>query len=135
MQDLIRRITVGRTPKIHKIALTPGDTVEVSVRVKEGEKERIQKYKGLVIKVQGSGITRAFTVRKISSGVGVERTFPFSSPAIDNIQLIARGQVRRAKLYYIRNLEGKKARISGELVSSNEAASSKEAFEKKESAN
>lgn len=99
-----------------------GDTVAVSVKVKEGEKERIQIYRGLVIKMQGAGHNRAFTVRKVSSGVGVERTFPFSSPSVDKVELIARGQVRRSKLYYLRNLAGRKARLTSEMVTDGEGA-------------
>ena len=97
-------------------SFSPGDTVEVYVRVKEGEKERIQVFKGLILKIQGSGCGRSFTVRKISYGVGVERTFPFTSPFIQKVKLVSRGEVRRAKLYYIRNLRGKAARIKSELA-------------------
>jgi large subunit ribosomal protein L19 len=114
MLELIRRVTLKRHNKKALAEFSPGDTVEVSVKVKEGEKERIQIYKGVVLKVQGSGIGRSFTVRKISDGVGVERTFPFASPAVDKVEVIARGQVRRSKLYYLRGLEGKKARITSE---------------------
>ena len=114
MLELIRRVTLNRHKKKPLAEFAPGDTVEVSVRVKEGEKERIQVYKGVVIKVQGAGIGRSFTVRKISDGVGVERTFPFASPAVEKVDVVARGKVRRGKLYYLRSLEGKKARISSE---------------------
>ena len=117
MADLIREITLKKTPKNKNIAdFTPGDTVGVHVRIKEGDKDRVQLYKGVVLKIQGSGVTRSFTVRKISAGVGVERTFPFSSPAVDRVELIARGQVRRSKLYFLRNLKGKAARLTSELV-------------------
>lgn len=88
-----------------------GDTVEVHVRVIEGDKERIQVFKGVVIKFHGSGSTRTFTVRKISEGIGVERIFPLNSPMILKIKIASRGQVRRAKLYYLRKLTGKAARI------------------------
>lgn len=88
-----------------------GDTVEVHVRVIEGDKERIQVFKGVVIKFQGFGSTRTFTVRKISGGIGVERIFPLDSPMILKIKIASRGQVRRAKLYYLRKLTGKAARI------------------------
>jgi len=89
----------------------PGDTVRLSVRVVEGGKERIQTYEGLVIKRQGSGLTETFTVRRVSYGVGVERTFPLHSPRLDKIQVLRHGKVRRAKLYYLRDLTGKAARI------------------------
>lgn len=88
-----------------------GDTVEVDVRIIEGSKERIQKFKGIVIAIKGSGVQESFTVRKISSGFGVERIFPLHSPIIKTIRKLATGRVRRAKLYYLRNLTGKKARI------------------------
>ena len=92
-------------------AFKAGDTVEVDVRIIEGAKERIQKFKGVVIAIKGSGIQETFTVRKISSGFGVERIFPMHSPKIKAIRKIATGRVRRAKLYYLRNLTGKAARI------------------------
>ncbi|MBV8788591.1 MAG: 50S ribosomal protein L19 [Mycobacterium sp.] len=89
----------------------PGDTINVHVKVIEGAKERIQVFKGVVIRRQGGGIRETFTVRKESYGVGVERTFPVHSPTIDHIQVVTRGDVRRAKLYYLRELRGKKAKI------------------------
>jgi large subunit ribosomal protein L19 len=89
----------------------PGDTVDVHVKVIEGSKERIQVFKGVVIRRQGGGIRETFTVRKESYGVGVERTFPVHSPNIDHISVVTRGDVRRAKLYYLRELRGKKAKI------------------------
>ena len=88
-----------------------GMTIRVDVKIKEGNKERIQAFEGIVIKVQGSGIGETFTVRKLSSGVGVERTFPINSPLIDKITVIRVGKVRRAKLYYLRSRSGKSARI------------------------
>ncbi|MEO6604045.1 MAG: 50S ribosomal protein L19 [Aeromicrobium sp.] len=88
-----------------------GDTLEVHVRVIEGSRSRIQVFKGVCLKVQGSGIGRTFTVRKISFGVGVERTFPLHTPVIEKIEIATRGDVRRAKLYYLRNLRGKAAKI------------------------
>ncbi len=88
-----------------------GDTVKVHVKVVEGNRERIQVFEGVVIKRRGGGISETFTVRKISYGVGVERTFPVHSPRIDKIEVARRGKVRRAKLYYLRNLRGKAARI------------------------
>lgn len=92
-------------------AFKPGDNVTVNYKIIEGNKERIQSFKGDVIKKQGTGATATFTVRKISDGVGVERVFPFSSPNIDSIVLNKTGHVRRAKLYYQRNRSGKSARI------------------------
>ena len=88
-----------------------GMTIRVDVKIKEGNKERIQAFEGIVIKVQGSGIGETFTVRKLSSGVGVERTFPINSPLIDKITVIRVGKVRRAKLYYLRSRSGKSARV------------------------
>src|SRR3954468_11362005 len=89
----------------------PGDTVRVHVRVVEGDKQRIQVFQGVVIARRGGGTRETFTVRKISGSVGVERIFPMSSPNVDKIEVIRRGRVRRAKLYYLRNLRGKAARI------------------------
>lgn len=88
-----------------------GDTVEVNVKIVEGKTERIQMFKGVVIRRQGGGVRETFTVRKISFQVGVERTFPVHSPVIDHIEVVTRGDVRRAKLYYLRSLRGKKAKI------------------------
>ena len=88
-----------------------GDTVKVHVKVVEGTRARVQIFQGVVIRIHGSGIGRTFTVRKISFGVGVERTFPLHSPIYDEIEVVTRGDVRRAKLYYLRNLRGKAAKI------------------------
>ena len=88
-----------------------GDTVKVHVKVTEGTRSRVQIFQGVVIRVQGSGIGRTFTVRKVSFGVGVERTFPVYTPIVEQIELVTRGDVRRAKLYYLRDLRGKKAKI------------------------
>src|SRR5918995_1168793 len=92
-------------------AFGPGDTVNVHVKVIEGSKERVQVFKGVVLRRQGGGVRETFTVRKESYGVGVERTFPVHSPNIDHIDVVTRGDVRRAKLYYLRELRGKKAKI------------------------
>lgn len=89
----------------------PGDTLNVHVRVTEGNRSRIQVFKGVVIRRQGGGNRETFTVRKLSYSVGVERTFPVHTPAIDKIEVVSRGRVRRAKLYYLRHLRGKAARI------------------------
>jgi large subunit ribosomal protein L19 len=94
----------------------PGDTLKVHVRVKEGNRSRIQVFQGVVIRRQGGGVRETFTVRKISYGVGVERTFPVHSPSIDHIEVITHGRVRRAKLYYLRDLRGKAARIKERRV-------------------
>jgi large subunit ribosomal protein L19 len=94
---------------------TPGDTVIVQVKVKEGERERLQAFEGVVIAISNRGLNSSFTVRKISHGEGVERVFQTYSPLISNIQVKRRGAVRRAKLYYLRALEGKKARIKEDI--------------------
>jgi large subunit ribosomal protein L19 len=90
----------------------PGDTVKLSVRVVEGTRERVQAYEGVVISRSGSGVKEMFTVRRISYGVGVERTFPVHSPRLAKIEVLRKGHVRRAKLYYLRDLTGKAARIT-----------------------
>ena len=89
----------------------PGDTVNVHVKVIEGNRSRVQQFKGVVIRRQGDGVRETFTVRKISFGVGVERTFPVHSPIFEKLEVVTRGDVRRAKLYYLRDLRGKKAKI------------------------
>lgn len=88
-----------------------GDTIRVNYRVREGQKERIQAFEGVCIGKRGAGMGASFTVRKVSGGIGVERVFPFHSPSIGNVQVVRRGRVRRAKLYYLRGLTGKAARI------------------------
>jgi len=94
----------------------PGDTVKVHVKIKEGEKERVQVFQGVVISKRGGMAGATFTVRKVSYGVGVERIFPLHSPAISQIEVVTRGRVRRAKIYYLRNLRGKAARIKDKRV-------------------
>lgn len=89
----------------------PGDTVRVHVKIKEGDKERIQVFQGVVISKRKGGVNATFTVRKVSYGVGVERVFPYHSPIIDKVELVTHGRVRRAKIYYLRKLRGKAARI------------------------
>ena len=89
----------------------PGDTVKVNYKVIEGTRERIQAFEGVVIRRRGGGLSETFTVRRVSYGVGVERTFPLHAPKIDSIEVVRRGKVRRARLYYLRALRGKKARI------------------------
>ncbi len=94
---------------------SPGDTVVVSVKVKEGDRERLQAFEGIVIAIKNRGLNSAFTVRKISHGTGVERVFQTNSPLIDSVKIKRRGDVRRAKLYYLRDLEGKASRIKEKL--------------------
>lgn len=106
----IRIVEAGQLKK-DRGGLVPGDTVRVSVKVVEGEKERIQVFEGVLIRKRGDGASASFTVRRISYGVGVERTFPLHSPRIDKIQVVKRATVRRAKLYYLRDLAGKAARL------------------------
>ncbi|HEX2166998.1 MAG TPA: 50S ribosomal protein L19 [Longimicrobiales bacterium] len=92
-------------------AFDPGDTLRVNVRVREGDKERLQAFEGVCIAKKGGGISETFTVRKVSSGIGVERVFPLHSPSVESVAVVRRGRVRRAKLYYLRALRGKAARI------------------------
>jgi large subunit ribosomal protein L19 len=94
----------------------PGDTVKVHVKIKEGEKERIQVFQGVVIRKRRGNTGATFTVRKVSYGIGVERIFPLHSPVIDKIEIMTRGRVRRARLYYLRNLRGKAARIKEKRI-------------------
>ncbi|MEZ4872612.1 MAG: 50S ribosomal protein L19 [Bdellovibrionales bacterium] len=132
--DLVRRVTFDRHDHQDHPKFKTGDTIEVHVKIKEGDKERIQVFKGVVLKLQGSGMGRSFTVRKVASGVGVERTFPFASPSIAKIDLVARGKVRRNKLYYLRGLSGRAAKIESELVnvkSDDKKASKKESAKNK----
>ena len=106
-KDQIKSLVKGKKiPQFH-----PGDTVRVNVKVREGTRERIQAFEGVCIRKKNSGLSSSFTVRKISFGEGVERVFPIFSPSIDSISIVRSGQVRRAKLYYLRDLTGKKARI------------------------
>ncbi len=106
-------------------AFRPGDTVNVHVKVVEGEKERLQVFRGVVIRMSGGANRATFTVRKVSYGVGVERTFPLHSPRVDRIEVLTRGRVRRAKLYYLRSLSGKAARIQSERLPRGEAPEAK----------
>jgi large subunit ribosomal protein L19 len=122
--EQVAKLTAGKTIP----PFGPGDTVKVNIKIKEGERERIQAYEGVCISRQGHGINEKFTVRKISHGEGVERVLPLLSPRIDSIELIRRGSVRRAKLYYLRDLKGKKARIT-EKKEARSSDSSSEAAE------
>ena len=117
-QEQLAKLSAGKTVP----QFAPGDTVLVNVRVKEGERTRIQAYEGVCIGRSGGGINETFTVRKISYGEGVERVFPFYSPMIDSVKVLRRGKVRRAKLYYLRELRGKKARIAERVERKSEAA-------------
>lgn len=109
-QQLIKDITAEYRKEDLPI-FNSGDNVKVSVRIKEGTRERIQVFEGLVIQKQGGGVSETFTVRKVSYGIGIERTFPVHSPSIESIQVVRRGKVRRAKLRYIRGLSAKQSRI------------------------
>ncbi|MCM3637897.1 MULTISPECIES: 50S ribosomal protein L19 [Bacillales] len=110
MQNIIAEVTKDQLRSDHP-DFRPGDTVRLHVKIVEGTRERIQLFEGVVIKRRGGGISETFTVRKISNGVGVERTFPVHTPKIAKLEVTRRGKVRRAKLYYLRNLRGKAARI------------------------
>ena len=111
---------------------SPGDTVIVNVKVKEGERSRVQAYEGVCIARSGGGLNENFTVRKISFGEGVERVFPLYSPRIDSIEVIRRGDVRRAKLYYLRGRRGKSARIVEKASTTQAEAAAREEFARKE---
>ena len=102
-------VEVNPNPNIP--ALAPGDTVKVSTKIVEGERERTQIFQGVVIRVRGGGVSANFTVRRVAYGVGVERTFLLNSPLVEKVEVVRHGKVRRAKLYYLRGLSGKKARI------------------------
>lgn len=110
MSDLLRELEQEQLRK-DVPDFAPGDTVRVLYRVREGEKERIQAFEGVCIGRKGGGLGESFTVRKISSGIGVERIFPLHAPTVKGVEVVRRGRVRRAKLYYLRGLRGKAARI------------------------
>lgn len=110
MQEVIKAVEKSQLSKL-KVDYNPGDTVAVSFKIKEGDKERIQLFQGTIIQTSGTGVGATFTVRKISGGVYVERIFPANSPLISDIKVLKKGRVRRAKLYYLRDLIGKKTRI------------------------
>ncbi len=129
-KEEIARVTKGKTVP----SFDPGDTLRLNVKIKEGERERVQAYEGVCIARAGAGLNANFTVRKISFGEGVERVFPLYSPTVDSIEVVRRGKVRRAKLYYLRERRGKSARIAeraggareedyvGEIADTGEAA-------------
>jgi large subunit ribosomal protein L19 len=126
IQELDREQMAAVAAKRKIPDFAPGDTVQVNVKVTEGERTRVQAYEGVVIAKSGGGVNESFTVRKISYGEGVERVFPLYSPIIDSVKVVRRGKVRRAKLYYLRALRGKKARIvektTGQTVAAAEEA-------------
>jgi large subunit ribosomal protein L19 len=107
-KEEVARVTKGKTVP----SFDPGDTLRVNVKIKEGDRERVQAYEGICIARAGAGLNANFTVRKISFGEGVERVFPLYSPTVDSIEVVRRGKVRRAKLYYLRDRRGKSARIT-----------------------
>ena len=107
--DLIKALNEKQLKEVPQVLV--GDTVRVFVKVIEGSRERLQNFEGVVIKIQGGGIRKSFTVRRISYGIGVERTFPYNSPRIGRIEVLRHGQVRRAKLFYLRNRVGKAAKV------------------------
>jgi large subunit ribosomal protein L19 len=113
--DLIKNLVQKRYKMAPMPEFRAGDTVQVHVKIVEGEKSRVQIYEGIVIRKKAGGLNSNFTVRKISNNVGVERTFPFYSTAIDKVEVVSRGSARRSRLFYLRNLEGKAARIDSEL--------------------
>jgi large subunit ribosomal protein L19 len=123
MANIIKELEREETERLAQLRKTPdfqpGDTVRVNVRIKEGERERIQAYEGVCIARSGGGLHESFTVRKISFGEGVERIFPIMSPMIESIEVKRRGVVRRAKLYYLRDRRGKSARIAERSMSAN----------------
>ena len=114
--DLVKFVEEQSVEKKNVPAFKAGDTVSVHYKIREGNKERIQVYQGVVIQRNGTGATETFTVRKVSNGVGVERIFPINSPNIDKIEVNSYGKVRRAKLFYLRDLTGKAARIKSKRV-------------------
>lgn len=125
--DLIRRVTFNPEAMDRHPKFKAGDTLNVHVKIKEGSKERVQVFKGVVIKVQGSGQGRSFTIRKVSWGVGVERTFPLVSPSIAKIELVSIGKVRRSRLFYLRKLSGRAARLESEMVTMAKKSKKKDA--------
>jgi large subunit ribosomal protein L19 len=126
--DAIRLVEAGQLKKDRQ-GFVPGDTVRVHVRVIEGEKERTQLFEGIVIRKRGEGGRASFTVRRISYGVGVERTFPLHSPRIEKIDVVRHGKVRRSKLYYLRSLAGKAARLKEKRAAAVPASGSAERAE------
>jgi large subunit ribosomal protein L19 len=119
--DVLNQEEISRVSNGRKIpSFRPGDTLRVKVKIAEGDRERVQAFEGVCIGRDGAGLTESFTVRKISFGEGVERVFPIYSPAIDSIEVVRHGKVRRAKLYYLRDRRGKSARIAERTVAREE---------------
>ena len=114
MNEILRKVSAGSL-KAEKPAFNVGDTVRVAVRIKEGERERVQMFEGTVIAKKHGGIHETFTVRRLASGVGVERVFPVHSPFVEKVEVIRKGKVRRAKLYYLRERTGKAAKVKQKL--------------------
>lgn len=125
--ELISKLVQPKFKKAPMPKFKTGDNVKVHVKIVEGEKERVQIFEGTVIKLRQGGLNSSFTVRKISDGVGVERIFPFYSTAIDQVELVSKGIARRNRLYYLRRLIGKAARLDSTLVSASEATAKPEA--------
>jgi len=119
MENLIKAIQEQFVTKNELPAFRAGDTVNVAYKIREGNKERVQQFQGVVLQRRGEGSTETFTVRKISNGLGVERIFPISSPFLAGISIVKRGKVRRARLFYLRNVSGKAARIKERIVVKN----------------
>lgn len=117
--DFIKQLESEMTPENKHPEFGAGDTINVHYRITEGDKSRIQQFRGVVIQLKGSGLTKMFTVRKISSGVGVERIFPMHSPNVEQIDVIKKGKVRRARIFYQRERSGKKARIKEAIRKAN----------------
>ncbi len=116
MSDLLKNIESKLVEKVDMPEFKAGDTVTVNYKIKEGNKERVQSFQGVVIQRKGESFTQTFTVRKISGGVGVERIFPANSPFIESVVVNKHGKVRRAKIFYLRDLTGKKARIKEKII-------------------
>ena len=117
-ENLIKIAEAAMWPEKEVPSFKSGDTITVTYKIVEGNKERLQSFRGTVIQIKGHGVTKMFTIRKISDGIGVERIFPLYSPHIDSIEVNKRGVVRRARIYYLRGLTGKKARIKEKKVGS-----------------
>ncbi len=121
-QELLRALRPLAKKQSHVDEFRSGDTVNVHLKIREGDKERTQVFKGTVLKVQGAGSNKTFTVRKMSFGIGVERTFPLASPAIERVELLSTGKVRRSRLFYLRELSGRAANIESEIAISTSVA-------------
>ena len=115
--DRIRELTLKRHP-LKKYPIQVGDTAKVHMKIKEGSKERIQVFEGVILKIQGKDYTRSFTIRKVSQGVGVEKTIPLASPNLANIEVLSKAKIRRARLYYLRDLKGRSARLNSKRFAS-----------------